>query len=154
MELYHVGYVVDDIEKAMAGYAATAGRTWSEIRPRPLRVRVDDSEEIVEVELLAAYSQPGPPYVELIQDVRGGIWSGGAHGGARLDHLGYWESDLAGRVAALRAAGCTEIVHAVDDDGNPNRFAYVRSPGGGPWLELVDESVRPELMAWIEDTSW
>ncbi|GAY08334.1 VOC family protein [Pseudonocardia sp. N23] len=153
MDLYHVGYVVDDIEKAMAGLSATAGRTWSEIRPRPLRVQVDDDPTVIEVELLAAYSRPGPPFVELIQDVRGGIWSGGAHGGARLDHLGYWERDLPGRVAALRAAGATQLVHAVDDDGNPTRFAYLRAPGGGPWLELVDESVEPELMAWIEGRS-
>jgi hypothetical protein len=153
MELYHVGYVVDDIEKAMAALSATAGRTWSEIRPRHLKVQVDDSPEILQVELLAAYSRPGPPYVELIQDVSGGIWSGGAHGGARLDHLGYWEADLPGRVAALRAAGCTQVVHAVDDSGNPVRFAYMRAPGGGPWLELVDESVKPELMAWIEGTA-
>lgn len=148
MELYHVGYVVDDIHRAMADYSAAAGLTWSDVAPRPLRVRVDEGADPVEVELLATYSRQGPPHVELIQELRGGVWAGGHHG-ARLDHVGYWEPDLAGATARLRAAGCTASVAAVDPQGRPTRFAYLRPPSGGPWLELVDEAVKPELLAWI-----
>ena len=147
MELYHVGYVVEDIHAAMGDYTAAAGLTWSEVALRSLRVRLDGGDP-VEVELLAAYSRQGPPYVELIQELRGGVWTGGHHG-ARLDHIGYWEPDLAGTTARLHAAGCTASVAAVDADDRPTRFTYLRPPSGGPWLELVDTAARPELLDWI-----
>lgn len=149
MELFHVGYVVDDIAAAMAAYSAPLGLTWATVTPRPLCVRVDEAGDPVEVELLATYSQQGPPYVELIQELRGGVWTGGRHG-ARLDHLGYWEPDRAGAATRLRAAGCAASVQGLDADGLPSRFTYLRpGAGGGPWIELVDEQVKPELLAWI-----
>ena len=40
----------------------------------------------------------------------------------------------------MRAAGCVASVEAVDAEGRPTRFAYLRPPSGGPWIELVDRT--------------
>ena len=40
----------------------------------------------------------------------------------------------------MRAAGCVASVEAVDAEGRPTRFAYLRPPSGGPWIELVDKT--------------
>ncbi|GAA0828059.1 VOC family protein [Streptosporangium amethystogenes subsp. fukuiense] len=147
MEHFHYGLVVDDIERAMAEYAAALGLTWADVATRAVRVAGADGGEPVDAVLLATYSRQGPPYVELIQDVRGGVWSGAS----RLDHIGYWVPDLAEGLAGLEASGFTASVQAVDGDGRPTRFGYRRPPSGtGPWIELVDLAVRPQLLAWIE----
>jgi hypothetical protein len=36
----------------------------------------------------------------------------------------------------------------VGDDGGPERFAYMRAPGG-QLVEIVDVAIRPDLMAWF-----
>jgi len=149
MRLFHVGYVVDDIRQAMAEYGDATGLTWAQPTLRPVRVLVDEDTEPVEVQLWATYSQQGPPHLELIQEVRGGVW-GGVNGSLRLDHVGYWESDLRAGTARLMSIPGTAAVRAVDEQGRPSRFAYFRPPSGGPWLELVEERVRPELSAWIQ----
>ena len=151
-ELYHVGYVVDDIEAAMADYGRALGLTWAVVTPRSLRVVVDGSETPQEAELLATYSVQGPPYVELIQELSGSLWGREA---GRLDHLGFWVDDLAGAFAELSAQGLDTSVQAVDDHGCPIRFSYQRaSSESGPWIELVDSSVRPALMAWVTGGSY
>jgi hypothetical protein len=151
-ELYHVGYVVDDIEIAMAHYSKALGLTWAVVTPRSLRVVASGSDTPQSVELLATYSVQGPPYVELIQELSGGVWGSGA---LRLDHLGYWVDDLAGSFAQLRADGLDASVQAVDEHDCPIRFSYQRaSSDSGPWIELVDRAVRPGLMAWVNGGSY
>lgn len=151
-ELYHVGYVVDDIQAAMAHYGKALGLTWAVVTPRSLRVVVDGSETPQEVELLATYSVQGPPYVELIQELSGEVWGGGAR---CLDHLGFWVDDLAGAFAELRSEGLDASVQAVDDHGCPIRFSYQRGASpSGPWIELVDRSVQPALLAWVTGGSY
>lgn len=145
---FHVGYVVSDLDAAMQDYGAAAGLTWARVTPRPVRVRVDEGSDPVSVDLLATYSQQGPPYVELIQEVRGGVWTDGPRG-PRLDHLGYWCTDLAAETRRLLEQPGTASVLAVDPMGQPTRFAYLRPPSGGPWVELVDERVKPDLLAWV-----
>lgn len=151
-ELYHVGYVVDDIQAAMAHYGKALGLTWAVVTPRSLRVVVDGSETPQEVELLATYSMQGPPYVELIQELSGDVWGRGAR---CLDHLGFWVDDLAGAFAELRSEGLDASVQAVDDHGCPIRFSYQRGASqSGPWIELVDRSVQPALLAWVTGGSY
>lgn len=147
MKLYHYGFVVDDIETAMEVYAAALDLEWSSVVPRDVRVVVDGAEP-VDVRLLAAYSRGGAPHVELIQELEGDVWSRGARG---LHHLGYWVTDLDAEFDRLRECGMDSSVRCVDDAGVPQRFSYQRasSVAGGPWVELVDETVRPQLMAWI-----
>jgi len=147
MELYHVGYVVDDIEEAMRTYGSALGLTWAAVTPRPVRVQVDDEPEPREILLLATYSRQGPPYIELIQEVDGDVWSSA---GPRLDHVGYWIPDLRDAMEHAVATGLDRRVCAVDEHGDSTRFCYVRSStSAGPWVELVDASVRPGLLEWV-----
>lgn len=151
-ELYHVGYVVDDIEAAMAHYGAALGLSWAVVTPRVLRVVVDGADTPKDVELLATYSVQGPPYVELIQELSGGVWGPGSR---RLDHLGYWVDDLPAAFAELSAKGLDASVQAVDAHDCPIRFSYQRaSSQTGPWIELVDRAVRPALLAWVSGSSY
>lgn len=148
MELYHYGFVVDDIESAMATYGEPLHLTWAPVSTRRVRVVVDGAGPPVDVRLLATYSQQGPPYVELIQELDGDIWSQGSLG---LNHVGFWVPDLAAGFERLRAAGLDASVQAVDEDGEPTRFSYQHAPGGSgaPWVELVDVAIKPQLTDWI-----
>ncbi len=148
MELYHYGFVVDDIESAMATYGAPLDLTWAPVATRRVRVVVDGDGPPVEVELLATYSQQAPPYIELIQEVDGGIWAQSALG---LNHIGFWVPDLAAAFERLRTAGLDASVQAVDESGAPTRFSYqaVRGAQGAPWVELVDVAIKPQLTDWI-----
>lgn len=147
MELYHYGFVVEDIEVAMATYGAPLGLTWAPVATREVRVVVDGGTP-TDVRLLATYSQQGAPYVELIQELEGDVWG---HGALGLNHIGFWVPDLAEGVETLRASGMDACVQAVDADGEPTRFSYqsLRGAAGLPWVELVDEAVKPQLMDWI-----
>ena len=148
MELYHYGIVVDDIDAAQGVYGASLGLTWAPVATREVRVVVDGGTQPIDVRLLATYSQQGPPYIELIQELDGDVWS---HRSLGLNHVGYWVPDLTEGFERLRAAGLEARVRAVDEHGEPPRFSYQSVPGAlaAPWVELVDVAIRPQLLDWV-----
>jgi hypothetical protein len=65
-----------------------------------------------------------------------------------MHHLGWWVSDLRQSIAMLEAESHVLESWMVGDDGGPERFAYMRAPGG-QLVEIVDVAIRPDLMAWF-----
>lgn len=143
LDLFHAGFVVDDIAAAMAAYTQAFGLRWASVATRVVDVIVACERRTAE--LLAVYSVDGPPHVELIEEVSGDIW------GTRflaMNHVGYWSSAFATDVDRLQASGFAAEVRNLGPDGEPGRFAYHRTPSG-LWIEVVDRAVEPEIGRWL-----
>lgn len=141
LELFHTGYVVDDLEAAMSEVGAATGMTWRPILDRPeLRVRTESGEHVVHGR--RTYSVEGPPYLELIA-VDGDVWGEGKPGGST--HLGYWVDDLATSARELEAQGLRMVVSDAATHGGFEAFAYFQS-AAGPLIEILPRSRRAQIL--------
>jgi catechol 2,3-dioxygenase-like lactoylglutathione lyase family enzyme len=139
--MYHVGIVVPDVRAAMSRYTDALGFTWSRVGDTVLDVLVDG--RVREARIAATYSMEGPPYLELVEELSGGVWAAGALG---LQHVGLWTDDLEGSISRLDAAGLPGRVRHVPAEGAPALFSY-HDGGAGLWWELVSTAFRPRLEA-------
>lgn len=133
---FHVGYGVDDLDRAQAELGAGLGLDWgptvtATVLGRPLRIAV---------------SRQGPPYHELIEAPAGSPWLPAA--GLGMVHLGFWSRDLPGDRDRMLARGY-EI--GVDGTVEGYPFVYLRPRGAGPWIELT--SRRDDRM-WRDHEAW
>jgi catechol 2,3-dioxygenase-like lactoylglutathione lyase family enzyme len=141
LDMYHVGVVVPDVRAAMAQYSAALGFTWSRIGDSRLDVLVDGRRQ--EARIAATYSLEGPPYLELVEELSGGVWATQALG---LQHVGFWVDDLEGAVTRFDDAGLPGRVRHLPAEGQPPLFSY-HDGGAGLWWELVSTAFRPRLEA-------
>jgi catechol 2,3-dioxygenase-like lactoylglutathione lyase family enzyme len=141
LDLYHVGVVVPDVREAMARYSDALGFTWSRVGDSTLDVLVDGSRR--EARIAATYSVQGPPHLELIEELSGGVWAAQALG---LQHVGFWVDDLEGTITRLDGAGLPGRVKHLPAEGQPAMFSY-HDAGAGLWWELVGPAFRPRLEA-------
>lgn len=139
LDMYHVGVVVPDVRAAMAQYGEALGFTWSPVGSSAFDVLVDGRRQ--EARVAATYSLEGPPYLELVEELSGGVWAAGALG---LQHVGLWTDDLEGSIARFDAAGLHGRVRHVPGEGQPALFSY-HDGGAGLWWELVSTAFRPRL---------
>lgn len=129
---YHVGYVVPDLERAMAELGESLRLTWTPVRARPRTVHLPDRDE--EVTFRVTFSVEGPPHVELIEAVPGTPWAAldGAH------HVGHWADDVEAEAGRLAAGGLPLVAHADSErEAGRWRWSYHDNPAGG-FVELVD----------------
>ncbi|WP_428950326.1 VOC family protein [Streptomyces sp. cg35] len=134
---YHVCFAVPDIEPAMRDLQRAAGVTWSD----PV------SDRLGAWDYRIAFTQGGPPFIELIEGAPGSPWDAAA--GPRFDHLGFWSSDVDRGSRRLTDAG-----FPVDFSGCPygRPFAYHRMDSIGARVELVDLGRQAGfLRAWHPD---
>lgn len=141
LDMYHVGVVVPDVREAMARYSAALGFTWSKVGDTTLDVLVDGRPR--EARIAATYSMQGPPYLELIEELSGGVWAAHALG---LHHVGFWVDDLEGTITRFEDAGLPGRARHLPAEGQPAMFSY-HDGGAGLWWELVSPAFRPRLEA-------
>jgi catechol 2,3-dioxygenase-like lactoylglutathione lyase family enzyme len=145
LQQYHTGLVVPDVREAVERYSAL-GLRFADLRVSTMDVVVDGGRR--QAELLVTYSIDGPPYLELIEELSGGVWAQEALG---LSHIGFWAPDLPQAVERMSALGLPSRVCEVGQDGRLDRFSF--HPGdGGLWVELVSTSFRPQLERWLESS--
>lgn len=130
---YQVGVIVPALEPAMEELGTALGLTWGTVvevdyEPAPIRF---------------VFSVQGPPHIELIEGPQAGPWS--SAGGPRIDHIGYWSSDVAADKRELRARGLPIDVDG-EQLGNPI-FAYHRAEHSGMRVELVSDAMRERFYA-------
>lgn len=145
LDLYHVGVVVPDVRAAMEQYSALLGMTWTRLGDSTLSVLVDGERR--QARIAATYSQQGPPYLELVEELSGGVWATGALG---LHHVGLWTDDLEGSVRRLEQAGMPGRVRHAPAEGEPALFSY-HEASPGMWWELVGEAFRPRLQRRLDE---
>ncbi len=142
---FHVGYVVADVDQAMARLTAATGVTWHPPQVFALDIMVGD--ERMQFENRFTYSVEGPVQLEVVQGPSGTLWDAEVYGGP--NHNGYWTDDLVADVRALVAGGAELLFAGVGDgdgDGDPQGFAMVDA--GGARIELVDEAMKPLFDTW------
>jgi catechol 2,3-dioxygenase-like lactoylglutathione lyase family enzyme len=155
--LFHIGIVVDDLAESMERYHRALGCEWATPEQASHTVRGPDGR-IEEVEFSSTFSLAPPVHIQLMQ--ANNRWYVPADGGARLHHLGFWVKDLAVASAQLEADGFPVYVTGGIPEGVEG-FVHHADPGGGPFIELVDEGLaRKAIQTWLEggnfkiSTSW
>ncbi len=139
-DLYHTGFVVDDLEAAQQQYGALLGVTWL-TGGGTVEIRTPDGSSVVATRY--ALSAEGPHHVELVQSVPGTLYL--ASGSASAHHLGYWVDDVAEASAALERRGmpCAASVGVAGSQRGP-MAAYHRA-ADGVYVEVVARYMRRVL---------
>ena len=143
--VFHLGYVVPELDAGMAELGALFGLDWAQ----PLRRAAATWDPVngrSEAAIGVAYSSTGPPHIEVIEGEAGSLWEPGER--PYLHHIGMWAEDLERDAAALVARGLALAGHGVNAAGGMARFSYHRD-GPGPLIELVDPKARDSWEAWM-----
>jgi hypothetical protein len=112
-QIWHVGFLVDDLDRAMIGFQEAFGLHWGEPRESG-QARVVFSTDI-------------PIAIELIEAPRE-IDAPPPAGSVVFDHLGYWASDMALEQNRLESCGFPSV--HVHHAGGFWRATFHRGPGG------------------------
>jgi ketosteroid isomerase-like protein len=120
---FQVGVLVDDIEAAADELHRAVGLRYEEAEDR----RIGDWD------IRTSFSLHGPPYIELIESGPGTPWF--AEGGPRLDHLGFWSSDIEDDRRRLESEG---LAVAIDGVANGGPWYYHQTSSAGMRIEHID----------------
>jgi hypothetical protein len=131
--VFHVGFIVPDLDSAMKEFQAALGIEWR--APIDAIVPLRGPDSVIESNVYSVYSEGGPPAIELIQSVPGTPLAGS--GGVSFHHLGFWTDRLASSSRDLDAHGWPCAATVASFDKEPSRFALHQSPHGF-YVELFD----------------
>jgi hypothetical protein len=138
-DLFHVGFVVHDVEAAMSELTAATGVHWRDVGHRRISTRLCDG--VRNLDYTAVYTIEGPPHIELVGAMAGTPWWPAGPG--QLHHLGYHADDLAAASAAMEKAGLRRAAcDTTGANGVPALFAYYQA-AGGYFIELLSTKARP-----------
>ena len=144
-ELFHVGIVVPDLAEARAHLGQLLDLVWGPVVSVPsLAVRMGGGAD-TEFPNSCCYSTE-PPYVELIQEVKGSPWECNGH--SNLHHIGFFSEDLNRDSDELAGRGCPLQVAGRAEAQSPVSFAY-HTDRLGVRIELVDSQLRPAMLEWL-----
>ncbi|KWX68147.1 VOC family protein [Mycobacterium sp. NAZ190054] len=142
-----IGYVVDDLDRALDSWVALGIGPWHVIRSMPQRVTYRG--EPCEITLSLALANSGDLQVELIcQDDRTpSIFTEFlTAAGPGFHQLAYWTEDFDATMAAVAAAGWPVVWAGGQDVGT--RFAYLEPPGGpAAVIEIMELNAMTHGMA-------
>ncbi|MGV0806784.1 VOC family protein [Mycolicibacterium setense] len=139
-EVRQIGYVVTDLDGAMASWLKMGVGPWFVIRNLSQRVTYRGAP--CEVKLSLALSNSGDLQVELIQqlDDTPSIFTeflGGTAGhGGGFHQLAYWTDDFDAAMENLGEAGWPQVWTGGEGDGV--RFAYFEPPTGASIVEIME----------------
>lgn len=141
---FHVGFVVPDLDAAMAELTDGLGMTWHAVQDRTMHVRTPAG--VSPVSLRFTYSAGDEPHIELLQGDPGSMWG---PENAGFHHIGVWSSDFVGDAAVLETKGFPlELTLASRSTDGPHGFTYQSSPFGVR-VELVPLDMQPAFTSWF-----
>ncbi len=146
---FHVGYMVENVDTAMAQLSASTGITWHPPQVFPLDIMVGDQRQSFDSRF--TYSVEGPVQIELVQGPAGTLFDTSLHGGGP-NHNGYWTDDLAGDIDRLVASGGELVFYGLGDAPGPQGFAMVDVAGAR--IELIDSVMLPMFETWYRTGSF
>ena len=141
--VYHVGFVVPDIEEAIATLGPALGITFAPPIDLPFPT-LETPAGPREVALRLAYSTR-PVHVELVSSAPGTLWDFADQ--RRGHHLGVWADDVATEADRLESLGLARLWWVPGDDGRMV-FSYHDTPYGF-YIELVDSAARAGMPDWF-----
>jgi catechol 2,3-dioxygenase-like lactoylglutathione lyase family enzyme len=135
----HVGFLVENLEAAMARFTEVLGVTFNE--PREVYFDHLHDPEPRQTMIRIAFSKEGPPHYELIEGDRAGMYALDA--GEGIHHVGVWEPDAEHRMEALMARGVAVEARVMLSDGS--LLTWFNDPADlhGVRVEFVDDADRP-----------
>lgn len=122
-----IGYVVTDLDHAMAGWVQLGVGPWFVMRALPMRALYRG--EPCETSLSIAWSNSGELQIELIEqrDDTPSVFTEFLNArGAGLHQLAYWATDFGAAMRAVEEAGWPVVWSGGEEYGV--RFAYVEPP--------------------------
>jgi catechol 2,3-dioxygenase-like lactoylglutathione lyase family enzyme len=134
----HVGFVVRDLEAAMARFSSVLGVTFNE--PRTVHFDRLEDPEPRSTQIRVTFSREGPPHYELIEGDGRGIYA--LDRGEGVHHVGIWEEGAQERMAALLAKGVTSEARVVLADGSVLSWFNDPEDLHGVRVEFVDDAGR------------
>ena len=140
---FHVGYIVADVDEAMAQLSAATGVTWHP--PQVFSLDINMGSERVGFDVRFTYSKEGPVQLEVAEGPAGTLWDVDDYGGP--NHNGHWTNDLVGDIDRLTAGGFDLLYSGAGDDPGPQGFAMLQAPSGMR-VELIDDVMLPMFEAW------
>lgn len=137
--LYHSGFVVMDLERAVCGLQLAGIRRWT--APRETSgMSAQSSGRSVPARFRYAYSCEGPHHLELIQPLDAEVFE--IDFDITFHHFGFWTDDLERDVHSAVYAGLPLEVAFIDDSTGNTKVTYHRDPQSGLRYELVPASTR------------
>ena len=143
---FHIGFVVPDIEKAMAHYSKVLGVKFT--RPSNMTSYVTGPDNVTyEQDVVAVYSRSKAPYYELIQASGDGIYS--EKYANQIFYFGIWESNMEQRLKTMAEQGIgAEAIMRTKEDGPP--IAIITEPDiMGSRIEYVSTTLWLPVKAWV-----
>ena len=144
---YHFGILVENLDEAIERYADLFGLTFIGPRTFLLNRLADPDEHYLEVQ--AAYSHQGPPYLELIEAAGDGLYSPTRLG---FHHVGLWDPVIdANRETYLSEKALLSDARVITPADST--LAWFSQPSGacGIRFEFVDESLKAAAEELIRD---
>lgn len=139
---YHLGLIVENLERARAELTAALGLTWALDQRRPACLEAPGGP--LRLEMAYAYSIQGPPYLEIIERRPDSPFEQPG-----LHHIGVWSDDPAAESARLEAAGWPRETVGLAPDGSWTGALYHRGTGGLR-VEVVNIAVSgPKLVRYL-----
>lgn len=138
-QLFHIGVVAGDIDKAMAEMSRNLGLHWKGGKSVEMDLVIHGEERRLEMRI--AHSIEGPPHIELIQAVPDTPWAAPAAPG--VHHLCYWSDRSAAVCAHLTSSGNRRVLGR---EGAPS--GYFLSPSG-IYIEIIPRELRDHLAGWL-----
>jgi hypothetical protein len=130
--IFHVGILVQDMDDAKAGLAQILGITFAETLTFPVTFEHEGRRRTSEVK--SAFSNEGPPFVELVESLDDD-WILGA-GNAGLHHLGAWAPTLEEGLERLASNGVRPEYRAYRASGLQSGAFLSAEQACGTRLEL------------------
>ena len=149
-QIFHVGHLVPDIDRAMTELGDAAGLQWARVQHAPNRTVWTPQRGAEEVALTFVYSRSGPQHLELLCGSPGSIWDSTSTTG--VHHIGVWSDSISADAENFVSAGWTVTAAARPPDDGFGAFAYVTAPTGMT-VELVASTARPRFVTWFEGGS-
>lgn len=143
---FHVGILVADLERAIDRYSEVLGLTF--VEPAIASAQLEEPWREEPLDLRVAYSNQGPPHLELLEAQGDGLY--GIHQGEGMHHLGAWEPACEARLAELveRRGMRTEAVQYTPDRQIIVAYFYPEHLHGTR-LEIVDQNRQPMMESWF-----
>lgn len=149
--LFHIGVLVPNLDKAMDRFSDALGLTFMD----PAVAHVDAFEQasgMSVLDLRITWSKEGPPYLELLESQDNhGLYGRHLEG---LHHVGLWEPDPAKLMERLEGMGL--VKEALQWSPEKKIIAAYTAPRElyGTRLEFIEASRKPGMEAWLAGGSW
>lgn len=145
--IFHTGYIVDDLGKAMDELGHALGLDWSPVKEFDPIVHWIPGKGRQEIAMKAVYSKQGPVHLELCQGPAGSFYDTRTVPDGR--HVGVWVDDLVAETQRLVAAGWKILAANGTPEEGYGVLTYMTPADSSIVVELVDAQLRPMIEEWV-----